>query len=283
MDGQVFAFRLTSITSSDKIRCGSLRRAGKTCPEPHNQQHLRSMNWSMRRSRRARHHTHWRFRCRLTLALLGASLLSVPMAQAKDYLIEIVVFSQPSDGNAEELWNNDTTLKKARNNELRAPRTRAGPPQFYSPVLLSNAATAIARRSGFEVLSHIGWRQSGTAAIESPVIRLPRGNTNANLEGWVRIYLKTYIFAELDLTLNNDQVGFRAGAQSTRSNVLTNPGTNTDTGPFANTTGSATDSLFSNAPFRLREKRRVKFREVHYFDHPRFGVILTVQPAETSG
>jgi len=31
---------------------------------------------------------------------------------------------------------------------------------------------------------------------------------------------------------------------------------------------------------RLREKRRVKFDEVHYLDHPAFGVLIKVSPAE---
>ena len=32
--------------------------------------------------------------------------------------------------------------------------------------------------------------------------------------------------------------------------------------------------------YYLSEKRRVKFGEVHYFDHPRFGAIVGVWPAE---
>jgi len=31
---------------------------------------------------------------------------------------------------------------------------------------------------------------------------------------------------------------------------------------------------------RLREKRRVKFDEIHYLDHPAFGVLIRVSPAE---
>jgi len=30
--------------------------------------------------------------------------------------------------------------------------------------------------------------------------------------------------------------------------------------------------------YRINEKRRVKLNEIHYFDHPRFGVIATIRP-----
>lgn len=34
----------------------------------------------------------------------------------------------------------------------------------------------------------------------------------------------------------------------------------------------------TNRYYRLREKRRIKFNERHYFDHPKFGVIAVVKP-----
>lgn len=30
--------------------------------------------------------------------------------------------------------------------------------------------------------------------------------------------------------------------------------------------------------YRINEKRRVKLNEIHYFDHPRFGVVATIRP-----
>ena len=30
----------------------------------------------------------------------------------------------------------------------------------------------------------------------------------------------------------------------------------------------------------LKERRRVKFREVHFLDHPKFGILLTVWPVK---
>jgi hypothetical protein len=38
------------------------------------------------------------------------------------------------------------------------------------------------------------------------------------------------------------------------------------------------DGADSGPAFQLREKRRMRSREVHYFDHPRFGMIAVVTP-----
>ena len=34
----------------------------------------------------------------------------------------------------------------------------------------------------------------------------------------------------------------------------------------------------NNPIYRINEKRRIKLNEIHYFDHPKFGVIATVKP-----
>ncbi len=63
----------------------------------------------------------------------------------------------------------------------------------------------------------------------------------SNLTGWIRLYSNTYLFAEIDLALRDE-------------------------------TGEL---------IRLKQRRRVKFNEVHYFDHPKFGVIVTISPNKT--
>ena len=35
--------------------------------------------------------------------------------------------------------------------------------------------------------------------------------------------------------------------------------------------------------YRIYENRRVRYKEIHYFDHPRFGVLVRVNPVEQGG
>ncbi len=44
-------------------------------------------------------------------------------------------------------------------------------------------------------------------------------------------------------------------------------------------TGDVVDGeAFRTVVYRLKEKWRIKLNEIHYLDHPRFGVIAKVKP-----
>ncbi len=104
---------------------------------------------------------------------------------------------------------------------------------------LGNAEQALARRGDYPVLAHAAW-----AAIVPP-----NGRTTAKLEdvlkpetplaGSVAVQRGQYLFLGLDID-------------------------------------------YTAAPgvvYPLREKRRVKFGDRHYFDHPAFGVVAQVTPS----
>jgi hypothetical protein len=103
---------------------------------------------------------------------------------------------------------------------------------------LGAAEQALAHRGGYQVLAHVAW-----AAIVPP-----NGRTTARLEdvlregtplaGAVALQRSQYLFLGVD-------VDYLAGPDMT---------------------------------YGLREKRRIKFGERHYFDHPAFGVIALVSP-----
>ena len=104
---------------------------------------------------------------------------------------------------------------------------------------LGSAEQALARKGGYQVLAHFAW-----AAIVPP-----NGRTTARLEdlekdgtplaGSVALQRGQYLFLGVD-------VDYQAA-----------PGTT----------------------YGLREKRRIKFGERHYFDHPAFGVVAQVTSA----
>ena len=104
---------------------------------------------------------------------------------------------------------------------------------------LAAAEQALAHRDGYPVLAHAAW-----AAIVPP-----NGRTTARLEdllpggtplaGSVALQRSQYLFLGVE-------IDYQAAA---------------------------------GVSYGLREKRRVKFGERHYFDHPAFGVIAQVTPS----
>lgn len=165
-----------------------------------------------------------------------ALCVSAP-AQAADYLIETIVFKWKSGPPVEETFSADPTDDAMPSR----PRTGSGNlVQQVQPSLLLGAANSMQSAGAVDVLEHMGWTQSRAGQSGSPQIDLGAA-AGSNLTGWVRLYSNTYLFAEVDLAMRDD----------------------------------------NGEMVRLKQRRRVKFNEVHYFDHPRFGVIVTISPKKS--
>jgi hypothetical protein len=133
-------------------------------------------------------------------------------------------------------------------------RFRLLTPEEYQ---LDAAYKTLKRIPAYVPLLHGGWVQPGLPDAETqPVDLALLGSSNPT--GTVRVYLSRFLHVELDMTYR----GAPGGA----------PATDLD----------APDTLheLSLAPrYRLQTQRQVRSGELHYFDHPAFGVLVTITPA----
>jgi Peptidoglycan-binding protein, CsiV len=106
---------------------------------------------------------------------------------------------------------------------------------------LATLATALAGRAGYTLLAHAAWE----------AIVPPNGRTTARLE---------------DLLPENSPLTGAVAVQRGQHLFL---GVDIDYRP-------ASGAVPEGATYSLRERRRIKFGERHYFDHPAFGVIIEV-------
>jgi hypothetical protein len=127
---------------------------------------------------------------------------------------------------------------------ISAAQTLAGrvEPLGMDQAQLGAAKEALLRKGGFKLLEHLVWA----------VIVPPNGRTTTHLE---------------DLQTSDPQA-LTGSLAVQRSQYL-----------FM---GIELDYSVAGRTYGLREKRRIKFGERHYFDHPAFGVIATVSPAKGS-
>ena len=119
---------------------------------------------------------------------------------------------------------------------------------------LLDEAAALRRSSGFRPLAHIAWRQVAADRNLAKPIRLPaseKTKTGAYIDGKVKLSLGRYLHLDLNLQFHE---------------VL---GTDLFEQPE-----------FDIPEIRLEEKRRMRSRKLHYFDHPRFGVLAIITPYE---
>jgi hypothetical protein len=125
---------------------------------------------------------------------------------------------------------------------LSAAQTLAGRVEPLGPdqYQLGAAKDALVRKGGFKILNHLVW-----AAIVPP-----NGRTTTHLG---------------DL-INDDSSPLLGSLAIQRSQYL-----------FM---GVELDYTTAGRTYGLREKRRLKFGERHYFDHPAFGVIAQITPSK---
>jgi hypothetical protein len=105
---------------------------------------------------------------------------------------------------------------------------------------LAGSAAQLEKDSQYRVLFHQRWSQPVDTKGGVKARRITGGT---ELDGLVKVYLSRYLHADVQLVLKD---------------------------------GPATGGVVH----RIDEQRRVKSQEVHYYDHPRFGVLLMVNAPE---
>ena len=154
-------------------------------------------------------------------------------------------------------------LRDASGAQLHGPELAGGtplPPDVVPTELVHLAAPLRALQHGnrYHVLKHAAWIQTLTGKREAATVRLSQLPSFSQVTGTVRIYENRLLFLEVDFA-------FR-GAVSSHS-------------PDAQTTGADVPPYGSDPRtmiFRLKEKRRVKLNELHYLDHPYYGVLIRI-------
>jgi hypothetical protein len=158
---------------------------------------------------------------------------------------------------------------------------------------LSDVAKRLNRTSGYKALLHIGWRQqltrdhkaepihiysdvdgSGTAPSTIPSFSLPDAASLSTaqaslkpLDGTVAVFLSRYLHVTIDLVYAREQMMETAPpAEVARESVSADGGA----GPAS--------AMTTRQLYRLSQTRRLRSKELHYIDHPAFGVLVEAFP-----
>jgi hypothetical protein len=168
------------------------------------------------------------------------------------YDVEIVVFRNlaPSDGG--ERWN--TPAMNATAYQRSFPQD-----QFtelaYRLYRMNGIVRALENSRNYQVLYHRAWRQlayNKQNSVAYPIETEIESGKRNSVQGWVRLIRERFLHLDIDLFLMANP-GHAAGATTARIPL-----------------------------YQLDEKRRIRSGELHYFDHPRFGIIARVTPYQAS-
>lgn len=177
-------------------------------------------------------------------AWLAALLLLCPAVQAEDlpqYDVEVLVFASLYADDGQEVW---PPLGHAPATDRALPFAAGSDIQpLDGPGNLQAVADALSRSSGYRPLLHWRWRQPGWERGQALPVRVqaPAADGQPLVDGTLTLARSRYLHLHADL-------------------IYTDPA--------------------AGVPVALREVRRMRSGELHYLDHPRFGVLVQVTPAE---
>ena len=183
------------------------------------------------------------------LALAGSS---VALADAPIYDVEVVIFSNQNSGDDGERWPTSVRDDPGAQGFVAEGQISERPESSYQ---LGGIAYGLKQARGYSVLLHTAWRQPAYDSRNAIGYAVDTSvqNGSKRLSGRINLVRERYLHLDVDLLL--------ASAYATLS---------------------ATEDATSSPVYELRERRRIKkSRTVHYFDHPRFGMIAIVTPYQS--
>jgi len=206
----------------------------------------------------------------LIACLIGSSLaLMCNLAVAKEYEIEIIVFDRlDKQISADEQWDFSSDRIAASLRQMTQLGSKVSDRETTEEIVRLKSVRTSLIESGYRILNTTSWQQPTSVYQDAPLIPLGNSDTaladNPLVAGFVRVYTTSLIYADLNLQLSPPTPLLQSPQMVS---TLTNSYPVAETGP-------------EQPHYFIAEKRRLKFTELHYFDHPFFGAILGVWLAE---
>ena len=195
-------------------------------------------------------------------------------AMARNYIVEVIVFERTRDGEQrEEQWRPESNPVTNHQLTLEQLERKSKTPTTLSPTSRLKRLEGALQSSGNRVIQSARWVLNARTYQNATTFNLSTGR----LRAFLKIYKTSLIFADLNMGLISSVPIPQSPAQPSSSQTSVTVDSKYATG------APETTSINTYSPpaplFFINEKRRLKFKEVHYFDHPKFGVILGVWPA----
>ena len=249
------------------------------------------------------------------LSMATASVWTASAAQAADrwYEVEVLVFSHLNADASAEKWPGNDALSVSLDGAVPAPNTVTTPLVGAAPSAqellrlaavpsaqykLQDAFKTLSRSRNYRPLLHTAWRQPIGTGKNNFKVRLVGGKDYASrygmlgkllssgdepateglweIDGYIRLSASRFLHAETEMLFRRPTV---------------TPATITPTAPAptaitsdSNLTWQTGDSMASDEDwlqfFQFSQSRRLKSNELHYFDHPMFGLLIVLRPLE---
>ena len=200
-------------------------------------------------------------------------------AVARDYDLELIVFERfAKSGEVKEQWLGDSNGQLRHRQDLASMSGRATSLPAGGDVNRLAGVKSGLQKSGYRLLESVRWRQPARVYKSAPIYRL--ASNDGRMKGYLRIYKTSLIFADLLLSLKGELPVKLNRSTSQTTDATAQSGIGISSINLANTSTAPTLKPVVAPDYFIKQKRQLKFKEVHYFDHPKYGAILTVWPTD---
>jgi hypothetical protein len=222
-------------------------------------------------------------------ALAVPQTASPPLPQGPWYQVELYIFRQQASG-TNELWPLKTPLDFTGVPNLMTvdtvPMTEILPgdnPVAFQQVPMNAIETydlgqRLIESRSYEMLYKASWRQPFVSQQEAPTVYISGGDTQAadqrELEGTLRFHKGRYLHVDAHLTLGKYEANFQE-IRPAEPDALSAAGITTNE-YASNDTPLITPNVVALEMFELKESRRMRSGELHYLDHPKFGMLIQI-------
>lgn len=183
------------------------------------------------------------------LAVAGSSMAH---AEVPVYDVEVIIFSNQNSGDDGERWPTSVRDDPGAQGFVAEGQISERPESSYQ---LGGIAYGLKQARGYSVLLHTAWRQPAYDSRNAIGYAVDTSvqNGSRRLSGHINLVRERYLHLDVDLLLSS-----------------------------AYATLSATEDTTGSPVYELSERRRIKKSgKVHYFDHPRFGMVAIVTPYQS--
>lgn len=209
-------------------------------------------------------------------------IVSSPAYANEWFTVEVIVFANQGSENLDNEYWADISEIPARSAITLKPTTAGELDEFQilpaSLLSLNSEKNRIKASSKYRVMYHAGWMQSVPETQNPKPIRIQGGEILDNgmyeLDGYIAVGRGRYLHFRPDLY-------FSRSLTPTESNLLP---VKSDAQTMRTTISGAIPSAGLYIPeiltVNLNQARRMRSKELHFIDHPLFGILVEMTPVE---
>lgn len=199
----------------------------------------------------------------IVASLMFPAPLLAATATGSNYEVELVVFQNlMPELEGKEIWSPERVNLQL--GDIDKASKAADTQDDRSS--LGRAVAALGGSNRYRMLAHKRWVQTAEARSTSQVMRIT--SEGGELDGTFVFYLSRFLHVDVQMLLKDDASGsLNVAALEKKAGATGNPAA-TDAGaavPLA---------------YRIDESRRIRSGEIHYFDHPKLGVLVQITPKD---